>query len=621
MNPASPLAAARAALAADHAHADPALWITRLPDDAVLARAAALEAEGAQGRALWGVPFAVKDNIDVAGLPTTAACPGYAYTPAESAPAVQRLLEAGAVLIGKANLDQFATGLVGVRSPYGVPRNVFDPARVPGGSSSGSACAVAAGIVPFALGTDTAGSGRVPAMFGNIVGLKPTIGSLSARGMVPACRSIDTISIFARTVDEALVAARVAAGMDAADPYARAAPFPHLRRGAEAPVRVASVLPDGCTPAQARLYHAVAGQLGAKPVDIAPLLAVARLLYDGPWVAERTAALCSTLKTPEMLHPVTRTILQGGLDRRTVDAFDAFHRLAQARRFAQELFARFDVLLLPTAPGTPLLAELAADPIGPNNRLGTWTNFVNLCDLAAWAVPSGLGFDGLPGGVTLVGPAWSEGRLAALADRVHRAAVTTVGNTRMALPPAAAPEPAGPEETALFCVGGHMAGLPLNGQITARGGRFIAEARTRPQYRLYKLGNRPGLLAMPGGAAIAGEIWAVPTATIGALLAEVPPPLGFGTVMLEGGPCLGFLAEAEGVAGAPDITHHGGWRAALAANDPVMTAMDAGAALMGLPIDPAWREGVAFHLRTILGQAATLADPGDLVDPAPVFRA
>ncbi len=617
----SPLAAARAALAADHAHADPALWITRLPDDAVLARAAALEAEGRQGRALWGVPFALKDNIDVAGLPTTAACPGYAYTPAESAPAVRRLLDAGAVLIGKANLDQFATGLVGVRSPYGVPRNVFDPARVPGGSSSGSACAVAAGIVPFALGTDTAGSGRVPAMFGNIVGLKPTIGSLSARGMVPACRSIDTISIFARTVDEALAAARVAAGWDAADPYARAAPFPYLRRGAEAPMRVASVAPDGCTPEQARLYHAVAGQLGAERVDIAPLLAIARLLYDGPWVAERTAVLRATLDTPEMLHPVTRAILQGGLERRTVDAFDAFHLLAQARRFADTLFTRFDVLLLPTAPGTPLLTELEADPIGPNSRLGTWTNFVNLCDLAAWAVPSGIGTDGLPGGVTLVGPAWSEGRLATLADRVHRAAVTTVGNTRMALPPAAAPEPAGPEETALFCVGGHMAGLPLNGQITARGGRFIAEARTRPHYRLYKLGNRPGLLAAPGGAAIAGEIWAVPTAAIGALLAEVPPPLGFGTVMLEGGPCLGFLAEAEGVAGAPDITHHGGWRAALAADDPVMAAMDAGAVLTGLPIDPAWREGVAFHLRTILGQAATLADPGDLVDPAPVFRA
>jgi allophanate hydrolase len=614
----SPLAAARAALDADRAHADPAMWIARLPDDAILARAAALEAEGPRGRPLWGVPFAVKDNIDAAGLPTTAGCPGYSYAPAESAPAVQRLLDAGAVLIGKTNLDQFATGLVGVRSPYGVPRNVFDPARVPGGSSSGSAVAVAAGIVPFALGTDTAGSGRVPAMFGNIVGLKPTIGSVSARGMVPACRSIDTISVFARSVDEALMAARVIVGWDEADVYSRAAPFAHLRRAPDAPMRLACVAPDGCAPEQERLYRAAA--TGAEEVNIAPLLAIARLLYDGPWVAERTAALRATLATPEMLHSTTRAILQGGLDRRTVDAFDAFHLLAEARRFALQLFRRYDALLLPTAPNTPLLAELEADPIGPNSRLGTWTNFVNLCDLAAWAVPSGLGADGLPGGVTIVGPAWSEGRLAALADRLHRASTATIGSTPMTIPPPATPDGIGPDETALFCIGGHMAGLPLNGQLTERGGRFIAEARTQPQYRLFALGSRPGLLAASGGAAIAGEIWAIPTAAIGALLAEVPRPLGFGTVMLESGPCLGFLAEAEGVAGAPDITHHGGWRAYQAAGGPVADFIQAGAALLNLPIDPAWQVGIAFNLRTILAQAATIG-VADTIDPAPVFRA
>ena len=623
MDQPSPLAAARTALAADRAHADPAIWITRLPDEAVLARAATLESEGRRGRPLWGVPFAVKDNIDVATLPTTAACPGYAYTPAESAPAVQRLLDAGAVLLGKTNLDQFATGLVGVRSPYGVPRNVFDPARVPGGSSSGSGCVVAAGIVPFALGTDTAGSGRVPAMFGHVVGLKPTIGSVPARGMVPACRSIDTISVFARSVDEALEVARVMAGWDAADPYSRVAPYAYLRRGADGPMRVASVSADGCTPEQARLHHAAAARLGATPVDIAPLLAVARLLYDGPWVAERTAALRATLDTPEMLHPVTRAILQGGLERRTVDAFDAFHHLAGARSFARNLFSRYDALLLPTAPGTPLLAELEADPIGPNSRLGTWTNFVNLCDLAAWAVPSGIGADGLPGGVTLVGPAWSEGRLAAVADRLHRAVSATVGNSAMPLPPAAAPDAAGPDETALFCIGGHMAGLPLNGQLTQLGARFVAEARTQPRYRLFALGTRPGMVAAPDGAAITGEVWALPTAAIGALLAQVPPPLGFGTVMLEVGPCLGFLAEADGVRGAPEITHHGGWRAFLAANDPTSGFVASGAALMRIPIDPAWQDGVAFHLRTILAQAATLNDPAlpDAIDPAAVFHA
>ncbi len=438
--PVRPVAAATAALAADHRVADPAIWITRVPDAAVLARAEALEREGQGGRPLWGVPVAIKDNIDVAGLPTSAACPGFSHTPARHAAAVQRLLDAGANILGKTNLDQFATGLTGVRTPYGVPRNVFDPALVPGGSSSGSACAVAAGIVPIALGTDTAGSGRVPAMFGNVVGLKPTVGSVSARGMVPACRSIDTISVFARSVDEALAVARVIAGFDAADPYSRAAPYPHLRRPADAPMRVACVAAGLCAAEQARRYHAIAQGLGAELEDIAPLLVVAKLLYDGPWVAERTAALRDLLATPELLHPVTRAILEQGLTRSAADAFDAFHQLALAKRFAACLFARYDALLLPTAPDTPSLADLAADPIGPNSRLGTWTNFVNLCDLAAWAVPAGIGADGLPTGVTLVGPAWSEGRLAALADRVHRAAVSTVGATQQPLPPAVAPD-------------------------------------------------------------------------------------------------------------------------------------------------------------------------------------
>jgi len=614
MHESSPIAAARAALAIDRAHADPAIWITRLPDEAVLARATALETEGPCGRTLWGVPFAVKDNLDVAGLPTTAACPAYSYTPERSAPAVQRLLDAGAVLLGKTNLDQFATGLVGVRSPYGVPRNVFDAARVPGGSSSGSACAVAAGIVRFALGTDTAGSGRVPAHFGNVVGLKPTVGSISATGMVPACRSLDTISILAASVDEALAVARVMAGFDEADPYSRTAPFPNLGRGADVALRVACVAPGPCAPEQARLYRAAAAAVDAEEVDIAPLLAIARLLYDGPWAAERTAALRPMLDRLDDLYPTVRTILQGGLDRRTMDAFDAFHALAQARRFAAALFRRFDVLLLPTAPSTPTLAEVAADPIGPNSRLGTWTNFVNLCDLAAWAVPAGMGEDGLPGGVTLVGPAWSEGRLAALADRLHRAAATTVGATATPLPPPAAPDEVAAEETALFCVGGHMAGLPLNSEITALGGRFLREARTRPDYRMFALGNRPGLLAAADGAAIAGEVWALPTSAIGALLAQVPPPLGFGT-------------------GAPEITHFGGWRAYLAqpsmatpappADKTELAFIRAGAAQMGLSIDPAWEDDVAFHLRTIMAQAATVTDPPlpDELDPAPVYRA
>ena len=559
-----PRDAAEAAIAADRAFADPALWITRLPDDTIRARAALLQGEGPQGRPLWGVPFAVKDNVDVAGLPTTAACPDYCYTPTSTAFAVERLLAAGAILLGKTNLDQFATGLVGVRSPYGVPRNVFSPAHVPGGSSSGSAVAVAAGIARFSIGTDTAGSGRVPAAFGNIVGLKPTIGSLSSTGMVPACRSIDTLSVFATSVDEALAVARVMTGYDAADPYSRAAPFPHLRRAAAGPLRIGRAdIAALCDAPVARAYEAAAARCGASEViDLAPFLAVARLLYDGPWVAERTAALRGFADAhPATLHPVTAAILDSGRHRNTADAFDAFHQLAQLRRLCAELFTRIDALLLPTAPFCPTLAELEADPIGPNSRLGTFTNFVNLCDLAAIAVPAGFGADGLPTGVTLLGPAWSEGRLAATADALHRAATGHIGATRQPLPPPAAPDSLAPGETALFCIGAHMSGLPLNHQVTALGGRLLRKTRTAPEYRLIDLGQRPGLLrTSEGGHAIAGEIWALPETAIGALLAQVPPPLGFGTVSLMDGPCLGFLCEAAGTEEAPDISSYGGWR-------------------------------------------------------------
>ena len=565
----TPVKMAEAAIAADRAHADPAIWITRRPDHAILADAAQLEAEGPNGRALWGVPFAVKDNIDVAGLPTTAACPGFAYTPDSDAPAVRRLLDAGAVLVGKTNLDQFATGLVGTRSPYGTPRNLFDPALVPGGSSSGSACAVGAGIVRFALGTDTAGSGRVPAGFANIVGLKPTIGSVSARGMVPACRSVDTISVFARTVDEALAVQRVIAAFDGEDPYSRQAPFSHLRRPALAAMRVAMGDVARLCEADVAAAYADAGSfLSAEPVDMTLFLEVARLLYEGPWVAERTAALRAIVeKTPDILYPATRAILALGLDRRAVDAFDAFHLLQRARRQASILFSRCDALLLPAAPFCPTLAEVAADPLGPNRRLGTFTNFANLCDMAGFAVPIGFSTDGVPIGGVLLGPAWSEGRLAPVADALHRRFATTIGATGDPLPPAAASDPVGAGETALFCIGAHMAGLPLNAQITNLGGRFMREARTAPDYRLFALGNRPGMIRAPSGMAIAGEVWALPTSAIGALLAQVPPPLGFATVALDDGSCLGFVAESAGVAGARDISQFGGWRAWLRSGD------------------------------------------------------
>ncbi len=411
-------------------------------------------------------------------------------------------------------------------------------------------------------------------MFGNIVGLKPTLGSVSARGVVPACRSIETVSVFAPSVDEALAVSRVIAGYDESDPYARRPPHPHLRRAGLPPcARLAAVDPALCDPDIAEVYANAVGELGAETIDIAPLLAVGRLLYDGPWVAERTAALREVLeRRPDILHPVTRAILEGGLARRTADAFAAFHAVALARRQVAALFAGYDALIVPTAPATPTLAELAADPIGANSRLGTFSTFVNLCDLAGFAVPCGVTRSGLPVGATVLGPAWAEGRLAPLADRLHRRRVAHVGATERALPPPAAPDPVGGEETALFCIGAHMSGLPLNGALTGRGGRFVGMAETAPVYRLHALGDRPGLVRGESGAAIAGEVWALPTAAIGALLAEVPPPLGFGSVELTDGACLGFLAEAAGVAGAPDITQFGGWRAYLGRNTARPTA-------------------------------------------------
>lgn len=562
-----PLAAAEAAIDADRTFADPALWITRVPDADLLAQARALAAAGKQERPLWGMVVAVKDNIDVAGLPTTAACPAFAYVPDRDATCVRRLREAGALIMGKTNLDQFATGLVGVRSPYGTPRNVFDPERVPGGSSSGSAVAVAAGIVPVALGTDTAGSGRVPAMFGNIVGWKPTVGSVPATGVVPACRSIDTVSVFARSVDGALDVARVLSGMEREDPYARVPPYPHLRRG-DLPghTRVARIAAPGLGQDFLALYDRACDLFDNAQIGIDPLLEIARLLYEGPWVAERTAALRGIIETkPEALHPVTRAILQDGFKRRAVDAFDAFHRLAHARRFAEDVFARFDALVLPTTLPAPTLTEVAAEPVAINAALGTWTNFVNLCDLAAIAVPAGVLLDGRPAGVTVIGPAWSEGRLAPIADHIHRALSPQAGGG-LHLPPVAAAN--GPEgsETALFCVGGHMSGLPLNAELVALGGRFLCPARTLPEYRLYDLGARPGLVRQPlGGAAIEGEIWSLPTVSIGRLLSSVPAPLGLAHVGLSNGSCLGFLAEAAGVSDSDEISRFGGWRAYIGA--------------------------------------------------------
>jgi allophanate hydrolase len=571
----SPVALARVALGRIAEYDDPALFLHLLPDATVLAQAEILAAEGAQGRPLYGWPFVVKDNIDVAGLPTTAACPDYAYVPERHAPAVQRLLDAGALLLGKVNLDQFATGLNGTRSPHGTPRNAVAPHLIPGGSSSGSATAVAAGIASFSLGTDTAGSGRVPAMCQNIVGLKPSLGLVPSQGVVPACRSIDCVSIFALTVQDAAAVLQVMAGPAPEDPYSRTAPSPWSALPAPRPAWCIGVpLPDQLVfdgPAEAALYQAAlarAETLGAvlTRVDIAPLLAVASRLYDGAWVAERSAGLRDILlRRPDSLHPVTRGILEGGLQRLAVDAFDDFHAVAQARLLSRALFAEQDLLLLPTAPGIPSLATMLAQPIAANSRLGTYTNFVNLCDLSALTVPAGF-HDGIPFGVTLLAPAWAEAALGGFGTALHHAAGLTLGATGAETPAPAAPPRLYQGEVGLFCIGAHMAGLPLNHQVTELGGRFLGPAATATDYRLFDLGGRPGLVRVTqGGASIIGEAWALPRAAIGALLAQVPGPLGFGTVTLqEGDRMLGFLCEAVGTEGRPEITAFGGWRAWLA---------------------------------------------------------
>lgn len=559
---------------------DPGIFIHLADEADTVALAEALPPlDRAGDKPLWGIPFAVKDNIDVAGMPTTAACPAFAYSPAADAACVARLRAAGAIPVGKTNLDQFATGLVGLRSPYRPPRNALDPRIVPGGSSSGSAVAVAHGIVPFALGTDTAGSGRVPAALNNIVGLKPTLGAVSARGMVPACRTLDTVSVFALSVADAYDVFAAAAGYDADDPYARhVAPRP--LGGPAGPLRLGVPKPDDrdfrSDAAQKAAFDrdmARLGELGVALVEVpfAPFRAVADLLYEGPWVAERFAAIADILRDdPDAVHPTTRAVIDRARAFDAVDTFRAFYRLAGLKREIEALCADLDGLCVPSVPSFPSLDELAADPIGPNSRLGVYTNFANLLDLCAVAVPTGARADGRPGGITLLAPAGHDRTVADLGARVHARAGHPCGATGLMPPAPPAPEATPREgETVVAAVGAHMRDLPLNGELTARGARFLRQSRTAPWYRLYVLPDgpptRPGLVRVRDGAAIELELWAMPREEVGAFLAGIAAPLGLGTVVLEDGTGVtGFLCEAEAVRDAADITATGGWRAYLA---------------------------------------------------------
>ncbi|KPL54753.1 allophanate hydrolase [Prosthecomicrobium hirschii] len=566
------------------AHNDPALFLARPTGEALAARAAALAAIPAAARAglpLFGIPFVVKDNIDVAGLPTTAACPDFAYLPQASATVVARLEAAGAIMLGKVNLDQFATGLVGVRSPYGVPRNAFDPVLIPGGSSSGSATAVSAGIASFSLGTDTAGSGRVPAGLNNLVGLKPTPGLTSTHGVVPACRSLDCVSIFGLTVDDAWAVLSVMGGYDPADAFSR--PIPIGTPGA-VPARVRIGIPGtahrhffGDTAGEAAFAAALDG-LAARgwdliEVDFEPFLAAARLLYEGPWVAERYAAIEAFITAkPDALHPVTRAIIEPARGRSAVEAFKAAYRLADLRRQSEAVWGRVDALVMPTVTRAWTVAEVTADPIATNSALGTYTNFVNLFGLAALAVPERLRSDGRPSGLTFVAPGGRDAWLAAIGRRVEGESGLPLGATGLPRPLPASLAPMAPEGTVpVLVVGAHMSGLPLNGELVSRGGSFVAAVRTERSYRLHALAGgppeRPGLVRVGDGAgfAIPGEVWALPPEGLGSLLPLIPEPLCIGTVRLEDGSTVkGFLCEREGLEGALDISGIGGWRAHLA---------------------------------------------------------
>jgi allophanate hydrolase len=575
----TPCALARdvlAAVAANNAHH---AWIHRLPDATVLARARALEGDpAARALPLYGIPFAVKDNIDVAGLPTTAACPSFGHVATRTATSVQRLLDAGAILIGKTNLDQFATGLVGTRSPYGACRNAFNPEYISGGSSSGSAVVVALNLVSFALGTDTAGSGRVPAGFNNIVGLKPTRGLISAAGVVPACRSLDCVSIFALTAADAGEVLAVARGFDATDPYSRqpaAAAMPLPAAGLRCGVPRADQLEFCGDRESERLYRAALDHLVDDggvlvEIDYAPLRETAALLYQGPWIAERMAGIIDffSQNADEML-PVTREVIGNAATYSATDTFIGLHRLATLRQHAAAEFAKIDVLAVPTAPTIYTIAAVEASPLKLNATLGYYTNFVNLLDLAAIAVPAGLRSDGLPNGLTLIAPAHSEPLLCELGDRMHRAGATALGATRFALPaaPQIWPHTDDGATVRVAVVGAHLAGMPLNRQLTERGAHFECSARTAAHYRLYLLPDttppKPGLLRCADGSghAIELEIWRMPVAAYGSFVAEIPAPLGIGTLALEdGGSVQGFICEATAVSGARDISTFGGWR-------------------------------------------------------------
>jgi allophanate hydrolase len=556
------------------------VWITRLSRERLLEFARAIERRSIDELPLYGIPFVIKDNIDLAGVPTSAGCPQYSYVPTQSAPVVQSLLDAGAIPLGKSNLDQFATGLVGTRSPYGACQNSFNADFISGGSSSGSAVAVATGLASFALGTDTAGSGRVPAAFNNIIGLKPSVGRISTRGVVPACRSIDCVSIFSMTSEDAARVLAVVEGYDAEDPYSRRL-GDHAIQGQRFGVPRSDQLQFFGDREYARLFDQAVARIESLggtlvEIDFAPFLEAGRLLYEGPWVAERYAAVGDFIHlNASAVHPVTRRVIESGNAPSGVDVFKAQYQLMSLRRASEKIWDHVDVIITPTAGTIYERTRVDADPIYLNMTLGHYTNFMNLLDLTGVAIPAGFRNDGLPFGVTIIGQCATDCALLALASRLHRAYVNRLGAVNWPMPERAENSCAAPVDfTALAVCGAHMDGLALNQQLRDRGGYLLQSTRTAASYRLFALSGgpprRPGLVrVMSGGASIDVEVWAVRTAEFGSFVEGIPGPLGIGTIELQGGDKVrGFLCESYATDGAVDITELGGWRAYIRMSPP-----------------------------------------------------
>jgi len=545
----------------------PQIWISKSTQDDVIAAARAVDARIGAGEhlPLAGVPFAAKDNIDVAGLETTAACPAFGYRPDSSATVIERLLAAGAICVGKTNLDQFATGLNGTRSPYGSPRNAYNLAYVSGGSSSGSAVAVAAGLVPFALGTDTAGSGRVPAAFQHLIGFKPSKGRWSTKGLVPACRTLDCITVFTNDTANARLVDKIVAGYDPDDPYSKSLADVSIgRRTIGVPRRNQRVwFGDGeAEYLYDRALETFAGLADVVEIDLAPLQEAAQLLYGGPWVAERAAAMAKILATnPEAVDATVRTVVETGTSISAVELFNGLYRLAELKRHADTLWTQIDLLAFPTTGTTYRVAELLAAPIALNNNLGFYTNFVNLLDMAAVAVPAGIRANATGFGITLIGPADSDRSLLDAADAYLSSA------NLPSVPPL---DLEGKMQTVkLAVVGAHLKDMPLHWQLVSREAQFVGAFETAANYRLYAMADsvppKPALVHSGDGGSIAVEVYEMGVAEFGSFVVEVPPPLAIGTIMLaDGSSVKGFVAEPRALRGAEDITHLGGWRAYIA---------------------------------------------------------